>query len=215
MNEFEHEPIPGLPAALPAGETILWQGAPDWRRLAIEAYHVRKVASYFAILAAWSMASAIADGEAARGVQALGWLLAFAAVGLAILLALAWTVARTTIYTITSHRVVIRHGVALPMAVNLPFSKIEQAAARIDATGGGDIPLALSSRDHLAWLVMWPHARPWRVARAEPMLRALADAQTAARILVTALQAASADAAAPKPAPVASEPAPLGMAVAS
>ena len=47
MSEHDFEPIRGLPGPLPEGETILWQGAPDWRVLAVQAFHVRAVAIYF------------------------------------------------------------------------------------------------------------------------------------------------------------------------
>ncbi|MEY3475503.1 MAG: hypothetical protein RL087_1961, partial [Pseudomonadota bacterium] len=30
-HEHEFEAAPGLPAPLPVGERILWQGAPQWR----------------------------------------------------------------------------------------------------------------------------------------------------------------------------------------
>ena len=52
-DDFAFEPIRGLPDHLPKGERLLWQGAPDWRLLAIQAFHVRKVAIYFALIAAW------------------------------------------------------------------------------------------------------------------------------------------------------------------
>jgi hypothetical protein len=66
MNEFEHEPVRGLPEKLPAGERILWQGTPSWRALAIRAFHARKVALYFAALVVWRLALAWHDGEPAR-----------------------------------------------------------------------------------------------------------------------------------------------------
>jgi hypothetical protein len=50
-DDFEFEPIRGLPAMLPAGERLLWQGTPNWRGLAVRSYHVRKIAAYFAFLA--------------------------------------------------------------------------------------------------------------------------------------------------------------------
>ena len=49
-HEHEFEAAPGLPERLPAGERILWQGAPDWRALALHAFHVRKLAIYFAAM---------------------------------------------------------------------------------------------------------------------------------------------------------------------
>jgi len=51
-HEHEWEAAPGLPSALPAGERVVWQGAPNWKRLAIHAFHVRKVALYFAFMLA-------------------------------------------------------------------------------------------------------------------------------------------------------------------
>ena len=51
-REHELEAAPGLPEPLPAGERVLWQGKPDWKRLANEAFHVRQVAVYFALMLA-------------------------------------------------------------------------------------------------------------------------------------------------------------------
>ena len=51
-HEHEWEAAPGLPSALPPGERILWQGAPDWRSLAVHAFHVRKIALYFVFMLA-------------------------------------------------------------------------------------------------------------------------------------------------------------------
>jgi len=52
-DDFNFEPVRGLPEKLPEGEHILWQGAPDVRALAREALGVRWVAGYFAILTIW------------------------------------------------------------------------------------------------------------------------------------------------------------------
>ena len=41
FSEHDSEPLKGLPEALPAGEQVLWQGAPAWRGLALDAYRVR------------------------------------------------------------------------------------------------------------------------------------------------------------------------------
>ena len=39
--EYEIEPIPGLPGNLPPGESILWQGSPDWQAFARSVFHTR------------------------------------------------------------------------------------------------------------------------------------------------------------------------------
>ena len=52
--------------------------------------------------------------------------------------------------------------------------------------------LSLAGSDRIAYLHLWPHARPWRLKRTEPMLRALADAPAVAAQLAQALQQAEA-----------------------
>jgi len=64
-HEHEWEAAPGLPAPLPQGETVLWQGSPDWRQLALHAFHVRKIAIYFGLMLA--VQGAFLLGEGATG----------------------------------------------------------------------------------------------------------------------------------------------------
>ncbi len=184
------EPIAGLPARPPEGEEILWQGKPDWWGLALRVFHIRKAAAYFAVLFVWRGATALYDGAGiASAGAAMADMLLVAAVALGLFAGLAKLYARTTIYTITSRRVVMRFGVALSMAVNLPFSKIDGAAVRLCNDGTGDMPLTLRGRDRIAWLHLWPFARPGRYRRPEPMLRALPDAAAVASLLAAAMKA--------------------------
>jgi hypothetical protein len=190
MTEYEHEPVKGLPEQLPEGEHMLWQGSPRWQSLALHAFHVRKVAIYFGVLAAWRVLSALYDGQpVASFATGLLWLLLAGAAGVALLALLAWLNSRATVYTITSRRLVMRFGVALPMMVNIPFRVIESAALRTFKDGAGDIPLTLDSSSRVGYLHLWPHVRPWRVARPQPALRAVADAQAVANTLSQALAA--------------------------
>ena len=62
-EHFDFEPVRGLPALLPAGEKLLWQGSPDWRSLAVRAYHVRKIAIYFLLLVLWRIGIGISSGH--------------------------------------------------------------------------------------------------------------------------------------------------------
>lgn len=195
MNEHEHEPVPGLPAHLPAGERILWQGAPDWRGLARRAYHVGQVGAYFVLLLAWATVSAVSNGTLAELPWTALLVAGLAAGAIAVLAGFAWLTGRTTIYTITNRRVVLRFGIALPMTINLPFAQIASAGLKLHAGGSGDIPLALADAQRIAYVILWPHARPWRVARAEPMLRAVPEAERVAQILARALAAAAEQAA--------------------
>ena len=99
--------------------------------------------------------------------------------------------ARCTVYTITDARVVIRLGTAFPMTVNLPYGRIETAALKVQKDGSGDISLLLTGKDRLAYMVLWPHVRPWRMKRAEPTLRAVPDVARVGQVLARALAASA------------------------
>lgn len=193
-HEHEFEPEFGLPEPLPRTEQLLWQGAPDWRRMARDVFHIRKVAVYFALLLVWQVVSALYDGAGARAVLVpLAWMTALAATCLGLLAALAWLTARTSVYTLTDRRVVMRVGVVLTLTFNLPHRQIAAANLRLNADGSGDIPLVLAGDATIAYPHLWPHARPWALRRPEPMLRCLPDAQAVAARLTTAWQAAQVD----------------------
>ena len=190
--EHEFEAQHGLPESLPPNEKLLWQGSPQWVSLAIGAFHLRKLAIYFAVLLALRMMFALADG--ANAVEALlstSILLPLALFAMGLVTLLAWMSARTAVYTITDKRVVMRIGVVLSVTFNLPFSRIESAALKCLSDGCGDIPLVLSGRDRIAYLHMWPHARPWKIARPEPMLRSIPDAALVATLLSNAMAAST------------------------
>lgn len=181
----------GLPAPLPPGERVLWQGRPQWWPLCVQALHVRKVALYFALLMGWGIAAAAADSAAlAASARSAAWLLMPAGLAVGVLMLIGWLMARTTRYTITSARVILQYGVALPMTLHIPLRRIGSAALKIHRDGSGAIPLATSGDDRLAYLMLWPHVRPWRLKRAEPMLRALAEPKHVASILAQALKKA-------------------------
>jgi hypothetical protein len=176
MSEHDFEPVRGLPGVLPEGETILWQGEPRWFDLATEAFHIRAVSAYFAAMLIWRTAEAVVHGQAATTaiLSALSVApLAVAAVGL--LAGLAWLNSRTTVYTITNKRVVMRFGAT--------------AALKAAPDGAGDLALTLKAPNRLALLHIWPHARPWRMASPQPTLRALPNASAAAALLASAMQA--------------------------
>ncbi|MBU1210349.1 MAG: PH domain-containing protein [Alphaproteobacteria bacterium] len=188
-DDFAFEPVPGLPAHLPRGEEMLWQGSPQWRSLAWRGMYVRPVAIYFGLIMAWRLSEGLGEGGSIIAASAYALELLPAALGaLGVLLALAWLYAGSTIYTITSRRVVIRSGVALPMTVNLPFNIIENAALRLSQDGSGDVPLKIAKSQNVYALALWPNLRPWNFSRPEPMLRSIPDAQRIAGILAKALQ---------------------------
>ena len=189
-DKIKPEPIPGLPEELPKGEKILWRGGPDWKSLALHVFHVRAVSIYFAIILAWQVTAGMHDGASFNLALADSlYLIPMGAGAVGLLSLLAWLIARATIYTVTTDRVVIRSGVALPKAINIPFSRIGSAGVHLRKSGTGDIPLEITGPDRAAYLPLWPSARPWKLANAQPMLRGVPDAAGCADILAKALAA--------------------------
>jgi hypothetical protein len=190
-DDYEIEPVPGLPELLPEGEVMLWQGSPDWKSAARRIMHVDLAAGYFAVLLAWPFASAwIWETSVAEAVAGSARTAVIAALGLSALCLIAWQIARTTIYTITNRRVVMRYGMALPMTLNLPFKAIETAALNQHGDGTGDLALQVSGPLKLAYLNLWPHARPWKVSKTEPTLRAIPNAEQVSGLLAQAMSGA-------------------------
>lgn len=191
QHEHEFEPQYGLPEPLPAGERLLWQGSPCWRRLAIERFHVRKVAVYFGVLLAARVAALISEGlppgAALLGCMALSLISALA---LGLLAFMAWMAAQTAVYTVTDRRVVMRIGIVLTITLNLPLSRISGAALAPHPHGSGDIALRLRGPDRIAYGHLWPHARPWHVREPEPTLLCVPDAARVADVLCGAWRAA-------------------------
>ncbi len=169
---------------------MLWQGTPTWKSLMLRLGHIRLVAAYFAALLLWSASTAFSspETEAFAAIASLR-LVGLAAALLALLALFTALVAKTTIYTITNRRVVIRSGIAIPMILNIPYKTIVSAGFKAHADGTGDLVLTLDKAHKIAWLALWPHVRPWRVAHAEPMLRSIPDGAAAAQILARALAA--------------------------
>jgi Bacterial PH domain len=183
-REHEFEAQYGLPERLPAGERILWQAAPRWSLMARQVFHADKAALYFAVMLAWRFASTWSDGGTpAQALTSLTWLVPLFALATGALLLLGWLSARTTAYTLTNRRVVMRIGIVLTITYNLPLRCIESADLRPGSHGRGDIALTLEPATRIAWLHLWPHVRPWRVSRTQPMLRALDDAGEVASLL--------------------------------
>jgi hypothetical protein len=188
-DDFDVEPERGLPAKLPEGERVLWKGAPTMSGLAIRAFHARKVAVYFLLLASWKAASAHWAGlPPAESLHRFSVMMLFGAAAVGILCLLAWGYARTTVYTLTERRLVIRSGIAIPVTVNLPFVRIDGVSLKLFADNTGDIPLTPNKADRVPAILIWPHMRPWRLRRPEPMMRSVPDAVHVASLLAAALK---------------------------
>ena len=187
-RDFDFEPIPGLPGVPPKGEAVLWQGRPVTLALAREAMGLNWIAGYFVLLALWRGAGVMADrGLGAAVLVALPHL----GVGLVVcglVLLVARVMARATVYTITTARVALRIGAALPVTFNIPFAQLASASLDLKRSGTGTIALATLGDTRIAFAVAWPHVRPWHFRKTEPALRCIPDAQKVAGLLAEAAE---------------------------
>ena len=168
----------------------MWAGKPTFRGVARDALHLRGVTAYFAVLfaldayQAWR--KAIPLGQALHDSVPLA---AITALSLGILAFVAWLVAGSR-YTITDRRVILRYGIALPATLSIPMSQIAETAVSSRADDTADIALVLKAGNHMPYLKLWPHARPFKLSHPQPMLRGIADGEAVATVLSRALQAA-------------------------
>lgn len=190
MNEYEHEPIRGLPEELPEGEYIVWQGSPEWGALAKRVFRIRGVALYFLLLLAWYASVQLSQAAGLGAVMtAMTWPLALGATALGILALLAWAYAQTTIYTLTNRRIVLRFGVAIQMMINLPLERVESADLARYGDDMGDICLTLAPGERISYIALWPNARPWHFSPVKPSLRGLHNPTLVASLLADVVSA--------------------------
>lgn len=186
-DDFAFDAAPGIPAPLPKGENILWQGRPAVLPLAREAWKLNWIMGYMAVIVIWKAANGLADGGAVMAVaRGLPYAMLMAA-AFAVILFLAWAQSRATIYTVTSARVLMRIG-ALSVTYNIPFAQVASASVEVKPNGTGTIAMQTQGDTRLAYLQMWPHARPWHLKQTEPALRCIPDAAIVARVLADAAE---------------------------
>jgi Bacterial PH domain len=180
-----------LPGDIPQGEKILWHGRPSWMSLARRAYRADFVAAYFVALMVWNCSSVGGEsGWVAAGVAGAKTL-GIGAAALTLVALLAYASARTTLYVVTTRRLVLKVGVALPIFINLPFTQIASASARVYGDGTADIPVALVPSQRVAYFALWPHARPFHFRHPEPTLRCVTNGVDVAETVSRALREAA------------------------
>jgi hypothetical protein len=189
-DDFAFEPVPGLPSELPDGEKTLWSGSPEAWTFGYRVFHIRWVAAFFVILAVSSIFSGFNHG-AGTGRVAMTFITLLFVGGLVggFLMVMGWLVAINTIYTLTNKRLIIRHGVTMPMAVNVPFTKVARADVKVHANGAADISVSLLDGNRLSIFAIWPHNRPWSWQGAAPAMRMVPEGVKVAKILSDALLA--------------------------
>ncbi|WP_420564385.1 photosynthetic complex putative assembly protein PuhB [Thalassobaculum sp.] len=185
FGEFDDSrPVSEAPAALAGDERIVWQGAPDWRRFALSVMKIRTIALYFAVIMVARFAADLAAGQGVgAGLVSAAWTLCLALPVLGFLAIYAKLVARSTRYTVTTKRLVLRIGVALPMTVTIPVDLVETLDLRRRADGSGDILIGVLPKQRLSYSVLWPHARPWCFSRPQAALRAVHQAEAVAETI--------------------------------
>ena len=75
-QQFKNLQFKELPAPLPVGERVIWQGKPTFKGLALRSFHIREVAIYFGLLLVWRLWSNWSHGvsPADAAISAL-WLI--------------------------------------------------------------------------------------------------------------------------------------------
>ncbi|MEJ6393257.1 photosynthetic complex putative assembly protein PuhB [Gymnodinialimonas sp. 2305UL16-5] len=191
-DDFQTEPVRGLPESLPPGEHILWQGQPNWWALAKDALSLWWVAGYFAFLFAWRTVGGAATESWAQSATAASFFLVLGAIVCALLILVALIQAKASVYTITNRRVAMRIGAALTMTLNLPYKQVMNANLGLRKDGTGTIALEMHPEGGMtfSYLMTWPHVRPWKMAHTQPALRCINDAKEVAAILSEAAQTA-------------------------
>jgi hypothetical protein len=190
--EHEFEAALGLPEPLPVGETILWQGAPSWTAMAKHVFRLQWLAVYFAVIVVLQVFSvAGSEGGLAAGWSSVALAIFLALLGLLLVGLMAYWSATTTMYTLTSRRIVMRVGIVLTVTFNLPYKSLKSADLKLYKDGAGDIPMQIATEDKIAYFHLWPHARPWRLAKPEPMMRCVPNAKHVASLLTQAWSDAS------------------------
>ena len=183
--------IRGVPHALPEGEHVLWQGAPEAGAIATHVFHWRLFVAYFsAMIAIWVGTTALPFSSSAfqAGLAVRAGL---SVLVIAIVFVLSVVVARTSWYAITSQRVVLRLGMVFEMSINIPFTILDSAGVGMFKDGTGQVVLTLTKPNRLAYIALWPHCRAFSINRPQPVMRGLRDAQRIGTLLAQAVADAS------------------------
>jgi hypothetical protein len=149
---------------------------------------IRWIVGYFLILSSWAVLAGLNDAQPVGGIVfSVAVLTALAGVLIGMIELFAWAVEKTTLYTITTERLVIRFGVAISMTLNLPYRQVDGVALARLGEKAGMIAIALVPEQRLSWLIQWPHVRGFRFSRPEPSLICLPDADKVANVLSAAI----------------------------
>ena len=99
-DDFEVEPVEGLPERPPEGEEILWQGRPNWWQLTWEALSLPWVLGYFILLALWRFISVVDQMPLGQAIGATVPFVLLCGVVVGLLCFVGYVQARCSLYTI-------------------------------------------------------------------------------------------------------------------
>lgn len=181
--------VRGVSEALPPGERILWEGAPNARALARHLFFIRPLSAYLGAMVLWWVAvnRTQVNTDAFWATLGIQLMLVGGVIGGAWLLAR--SIANGTTYAITDHRIVMRFGVIFPLTINVPLHYVEGASAREFTDKTGQIAVQLTKKESIAWIVLFPHVRPWKFSNPEPLLRGLMEPVKVGEVLRAAVLA--------------------------
>ncbi|MFN4101326.1 MAG: photosynthetic complex putative assembly protein PuhB, partial [Pararhodobacter sp.] len=188
-DDFAFEPQEGLPQRLPQTEVMLWQGRPSAWALFRDVYGMRWIAGYFAVVVVWRAAAGWLEGGFANTLAMSIPYMVLGGLALVIMGAMAWVAARSTVYSVTTARVVMRIGAALTVTLNLPYRQIGNASLDLRRDGTGTVAFDTLGETRFSYLILWPHLRPWHVSPTQPALRCSPDAARVARLIAEAAEA--------------------------
>lgn len=193
MTEIvEHVGPDGEVSRLPAGERVLWSGAPDQRSIARYLLRERWVLAFVAVSMAIGVGDVMQHGGSDTvprliGVTTLSAILA--AIAIVSIRFFSWRIAKTSKYVITDKRVFFNIGIVLRADANIPYSSVDGVDLLRRADGSADLMVTLTGTQEIPWLLLFPHMT-WRGSkRGRPTFRAIRNPQLAADAVVGALRA--------------------------
>lgn len=160
-------------------EKILWRGKPQFWGLAATAFRTPVVALYFALLTAIS-----------GGLYGLGSGITLAVMGVGALLilhVLAYLYSKNSHYVLTNERLLILTGLTVEKRISIPLSQVGAAHLKMRGQDVGTIAMELLGQPKIGYLVLWPHARPLRINKPQPLIRVVQNAPGVAKILTQAV----------------------------
>jgi Bacterial PH domain len=178
----EHVGPDGEVSRLPAGEKVLWTGAPDQRALA--RYFLRERWCLAFVAFSFSLGAAV---PRLIGVATLSTIMAIVAI-VSIRL-MAWQIAKSSKYVITDKRVYFNIGIVMRADANIPYSSLDGVDLRRRSDGSADLMLKLTGEQEIPWLLLFPHMTWHGGPRGRPTFRSLRAPQAAADAVVSALRA--------------------------